>query len=119
MSLGTLLQRGPHLLDLSLIQLRRTTGGRTSAQGVSAALLPYPSPPPHALVADLQQPCDLSTRAALPEQFGRPYALSLGQLRPLQRRNDRPGGNRRRHERHNIRLPPTSPPHPPNLRKDQ
>lgn len=81
---------------------------------ISAALLPYPSPPPHALVADLQQPCDLSTRASLPEQLGRPHAPGLGQLRPRQRRNDRSGDNRRRLERHNIRLPPTSPSYPLN-----
>jgi hypothetical protein len=35
------------------------------AQGGSAALLPHPCSPPHALVADFQRPCDLDTRASL------------------------------------------------------
>jgi hypothetical protein len=63
MRMGALLQRGPHLFDLGIVQFRRTTGGRASPQGIGAAFLPHPLPPPYALVADPQHPCDLSTRA--------------------------------------------------------
>ncbi|EFE71855.1 predicted protein [Streptomyces viridosporus ATCC 14672] len=59
MRLGALLQCGPHLLDLGLVQLGWATGGRAPPQGMSAALLPHPFPPQHALVTDLQHSCDL------------------------------------------------------------
>ncbi|MCC0093241.1 hypothetical protein K7B10_00120 [Streptomyces flavotricini] len=47
-----------------------------------------------------------------------PYA-AFRQLRPLQRRNRRTGHTRRRLVGHPDSLPPTTPPHPLNQRKDQ
>ncbi len=109
MRLGALLQRGPHLLYLGVVQLRPATGCRLSPQGLSSTDLPSTPPAPHTLRVYPHHQRDVGVRETLPEQLDRTNTPSLRQLRPRQRRNMRTGHHGRRLIRHGTRLPPTEP----------
>lgn len=78
-----------------------------------------PPPTPHTLGTRPHRPRDLRIRDAVLEQLDCPNTTRLRQLRPRQRRKGEAGNRGGRLISHPDSLPPTRPPHPPDLRKDQ